>query len=245
MCYVIVTGRGIFWLLLNLVATMSTLLALLTPKWVIGPMKIKNLENDTIIYTPTVGIYNRFVSLVFTLYLIEIRTQTNIYLCFRCTLINGRNHCGPFSLEGFATDDVVFPAVWKACFFFISLGSYTFTCIDVKILNTSSLALRWSIKELYTIIFNFTQSLANLAADAKLNSCTWSPHPIEDQRLFLFLAHYLYLLIFPCLIFSGQVCPNASNKLSWYIILSVVFSSTKSPRSRHVLFISFFEVSAS
>ncbi|XP_077285617.1 LHFPL tetraspan subfamily member 2a protein [Arctopsyche grandis] len=98
MCYVIVTGRGIFWLLLNLVATMSTLLALLTPKWVIGPMKIKNLENDTIIYTPTVGIYNR------------------------CTLINGRNHCGPFSLEGFATDDVVFPAVWKACFFFIALG---------------------------------------------------------------------------------------------------------------------------
>lgn len=41
MCYVIVTARSLLWTLLTVVATMAVLSAVLTPKWLIGPPRLK------------------------------------------------------------------------------------------------------------------------------------------------------------------------------------------------------------
>jgi hypothetical protein len=41
MCYVIVTARSLLWTLLTVVATMAVLSAILTPKWLIGPPRLK------------------------------------------------------------------------------------------------------------------------------------------------------------------------------------------------------------
>jgi hypothetical protein len=41
MCYVIVTARSLLWTLLTVVATMAILSAILTPKWLIGPPRLK------------------------------------------------------------------------------------------------------------------------------------------------------------------------------------------------------------
>ncbi|XP_021936403.1 lipoma HMGIC fusion partner-like 2 protein isoform X2 [Zootermopsis nevadensis] len=88
MCYVIVTARSLLWTLLTVVATMAVLSAVLTPKWLIGPPRLK----------PSVGLYNR------------------------CTRSHGRQHCGPFSLHGLATDSEVFPGWWKAALVLLCIG---------------------------------------------------------------------------------------------------------------------------
>ena len=45
MCYVIVTARSLLWTLLTVVATMAVLSAILTPKWLIGPPRLKPSGN--------------------------------------------------------------------------------------------------------------------------------------------------------------------------------------------------------
>ena len=37
-------------------------------------------------------------------------------------MLNGRNHCGDFNMDGFATDPIVFPTLWKLSLFFMGLG---------------------------------------------------------------------------------------------------------------------------
>ncbi|XP_067003719.1 LHFPL tetraspan subfamily member 2 protein [Anabrus simplex] len=99
MCYVIVTLRSLLWTLLTLVATLAVLSAVLTPKWLIGPPRLKpSAENTSELFSPTVGIYTR------------------------CTWMSGRQHCGPFNLHGLGTDSVVFPPCWKAAMVFLCLG---------------------------------------------------------------------------------------------------------------------------
>ncbi|XP_053978552.1 LHFPL tetraspan subfamily member 2 protein [Hylaeus anthracinus] len=98
MCYVIVTGRSLLWTLLSLVALMAVLSGLITPKWLVGPRTIKDTRNGTELYVPTVGIFNR------------------------CIRLHGKMHCANFNIDGIATDSSVFPACWKASYFFMSLG---------------------------------------------------------------------------------------------------------------------------
>ncbi|XP_047513880.1 LHFPL tetraspan subfamily member 2a protein [Pieris napi] len=97
MCYVIITGRSLAWLLISLAAFMLILTGVMTPKWLLGQPNIVNENNITSFYVPSVGIYNRC-----------IRTE------------HDRNHCAPFSLYGLATDSYVYPTPWKAAMFFLS-----------------------------------------------------------------------------------------------------------------------------
>jgi hypothetical protein len=55
-------------------------------------------DNSTMMYSPSVGLYNR------------------------CTRSHGRQHCGPFSLHGLATDSEVFPGWWKAALVLLCIG---------------------------------------------------------------------------------------------------------------------------
>ncbi|VVD02977.1 LHFPL tetraspan subfamily member 2 protein [Leptidea sinapis] len=98
MCYVIITGRSLAWLLLSLVAFMLILTGIMTPKWLLGQPIVINENNKTSFYVQSVGIYNR---------------------CIRMT--HDHNNCAPFSFYGLATDPAVYPTPWKAAMFFLSL----------------------------------------------------------------------------------------------------------------------------
>ncbi|CAG5052960.1 unnamed protein product [Parnassius apollo] len=98
MCYVIITGRSLAWLLLSLAAFMLLLTGIMTPKWLIGQPVITNDNNVTGFFVPTVGIYNR---------------------CIR--MVHDHNNCASFSFYGLATDSTVYPTPWKAAMFFLSL----------------------------------------------------------------------------------------------------------------------------
>ncbi|XP_039953714.1 LHFPL tetraspan subfamily member 2a protein [Bactrocera neohumeralis] len=120
MCYVIITGGSLVWFVLSLVADMLIASAIVTPKWLIGPnpafvsvgssissrVTSSSIQNETqlmlpipTVRYPSVGIYTR------------------------CKMMHGYGyHCGPFDLDGFATDSNVYPSAWKATMFFMSLG---------------------------------------------------------------------------------------------------------------------------
>ncbi|KAL0809703.1 hypothetical protein ABMA28_011216 [Loxostege sticticalis] len=98
MCYVIITGRSLAWLLLSIVAFMLIISGIMTPKWLLGQPVITNENNVTSFYVPSVGIYNR---------------------CLR--MKNDVNNCASFSFYGLATSDTVYPKPWKASMFFLSL----------------------------------------------------------------------------------------------------------------------------
>ncbi|XP_072937584.1 LHFPL tetraspan subfamily member 2 protein [Epargyreus clarus] len=98
MCYVIITGRSLAWLLLSLVAFMFILTGIMTPKWLLGQPIVINDNNITRFFVPSVGIYNR---------------------CMR--MVQDPNNCASFSFYGLATDSSVYPGPWKAAMFFLSL----------------------------------------------------------------------------------------------------------------------------
>ncbi|XP_037969907.2 LHFPL tetraspan subfamily member 2a protein [Plutella xylostella] len=98
MCFVIITGRSLIWLLLSLVSFMLILTGIMTPKWLMGQPLVVTEDNVTRFFIPSVGIYNR---------------------CIRMS--DGQNHCGSFSFYGLHTDSTVYPAPWKAAMFFLSL----------------------------------------------------------------------------------------------------------------------------
>ncbi|XP_060808772.1 LHFPL tetraspan subfamily member 2 protein [Amyelois transitella] len=98
MCYVIITGRSLTWLLLSLVSFMLILTGIMTPKWLMGQPMVINENNITSFYVPSVGIYSR---------------------CIRT--VSDPNHCGSFSFYGLMTDNSVYPRPWKAAMFFLSL----------------------------------------------------------------------------------------------------------------------------
>lgn len=59
-------------------------------------------------------------------------------------------HCGPFDIEGFATENYVYPPEWKAAMFFISFG---FIILSGTVFLTLITCCRQSImgKSIHTI----------------------------------------------------------------------------------------------
>ncbi|KAL7737585.1 hypothetical protein ACLKA6_007699 [Drosophila palustris] len=102
MCYVIITSVSLVWFLCTLVADMLVAVALVTPKWLIGPSV--NVSGAT----PSGHSQQRYPSV-------------GIYT--RCKQMHQLGyHCGRFDLDGFATDGSVYPLEWKLAMFFMSLG---------------------------------------------------------------------------------------------------------------------------
>lgn len=144
MCYMIITGNGLAWFLTNLIASMLIITAIVMPKWLIGP-EIFSLTatNFTTHRNPSVGIYTR------------------------CTIMDKkRYHCGPFDLDGFATESYVYPPEWKAAMFFISFG---FTLLAVTVLLTLFACCRQSC---------CGKSIHNITGSAQVVSGK-SPDPIS------------------------------------------------------------------
>lgn len=61
MCYVIITGRSLAWLLISVAAFMLIVTGIVTPKWLLGQPIITNENNITGFFVPTVGLSNRLV----------------------------------------------------------------------------------------------------------------------------------------------------------------------------------------
>ncbi|KAG4073718.1 hypothetical protein HA402_000942 [Bradysia odoriphaga] len=114
---------------------MVILSAIVSPKWLIGPERYTIETNFTAHRYPSVGIYTRC----------KIMEKT-------------RYHCGPFDLDGFATDSEVYPIPWKASMFFISLGFFILTA---TVLLTLLTCCRQSL---------FGKSIHNMAGSAQVVS---------------------------------------------------------------------------
>ncbi|KAH8283430.1 hypothetical protein KR018_001674 [Drosophila ironensis] len=109
MCYVIITSASLVWFLCSLLADMLFAVALVTPKWLIGPAPVTPGPFSSR-HSASVGIYTR------------------------CKVMQERGyHCGRFDLDGLATDSSVYPGEWKAAMFFASLG---FVLLSVTVLLT-------------------------------------------------------------------------------------------------------------
>lgn len=114
MCYIVVTCRSLAWFLLTLVADLFILTAMVTPRWLMGPQPhvIDTMDNTTMQRYPSVGINTR------------------------CILMREKFSCGPFDLDGLATDNNVYPLPWKFAKFFIALGFFIMTLTTILTLAT-------------------------------------------------------------------------------------------------------------
>ncbi|XP_016981347.1 LHFPL tetraspan subfamily member 2 protein isoform X2 [Drosophila rhopaloa] len=110
MCYVIITSASLVWFLCSLVADMLFAVALVTPKWLVGPAQATNSS-------------------------LNPHRQSSVGIYTRCKVLQegGKFHCGRFDLDGLATDGSVYPGEWKAAMIFASLG---FTLLSVTVLLT-------------------------------------------------------------------------------------------------------------
>jgi len=102
MCYVIITSGSLVWFLLTMITDMLIISAIVTPKWLIGPMSQSQLLNGTMRRYPSTGIYTR------------------------CKWMEGfgkgQYNCGTFDIKGLLTENYVYPLQWKVCMIFISFG---------------------------------------------------------------------------------------------------------------------------
>lgn len=145
----IITGGSLVWFILSLIADMFVISAIVTPKWLVAPayhtftlpriiLGAHHQQNETLTPItaeryPSVGIYTR------------------------CKPMKGVGfHCGPFDLDGFATDSEVYPTAWKATMFFISLG---FVLLTMTVLCTLLSCCRQSV---------FGKSIHNMIACAQV-----------------------------------------------------------------------------
>ncbi|CAG9794303.1 unnamed protein product [Diatraea saccharalis] len=156
MCYVIITGRSLAWLLLSVVSFMLILTGIMTPKWLLGQPVVLNENNVTSFYVPSVGIYNR---------------------CLR--MRNEINNCASFSFYGLATQDSVYPKPWKAAMFFLSLcaavqfstvlGGVLACCVQ-SVFKKSVISLAGATQALGGVALVFLASALSKTADKASNS---------------------------------------------------------------------------
>lgn len=100
MGYLIVTARSLLWILSSLLATLVMLGAIMNPAWLVSAEKSVNFGNNSVSYTPSVGVYTKCSK--------PIRYEE-----LSCTVI---------AVRGLLTDSEVYPTVWKAALVFLVLG---------------------------------------------------------------------------------------------------------------------------
>lgn len=132
MVYVIITSRTLLWSITSLIALMTMFVALMNPKWLIGPMQNITIRNLTYDYKQSVGVYTKCG-----------RPLNKDYF-------NGPS-CTTIAVDGFSTDSEVYPNTWKAATFFIALG---LTVMAVSVLLAFSSFCFQSIhkKSIYNIV---------------------------------------------------------------------------------------------
>jgi hypothetical protein len=100
MGYLIVTARSLLWMLASLVATLLMLGALMSPVWLVANQQSVRYDNETILYTPSVGVY----------------TKCSKPIKFE------KAYCTAIAVRGLATESYVYPSVWKAATVFLITG---------------------------------------------------------------------------------------------------------------------------
>uniref|UniRef100_A0A1B0G0P2 Lipoma HMGIC fusion partner-like 2 protein n=1 Tax=Glossina morsitans morsitans TaxID=37546 RepID=A0A1B0G0P2_GLOMM len=157
MCYIIITGGSLIWFLLTLIADMLIASAIVTPKWLIGPaaytfaITSQSLQQENV--TKSTAISETPITTTTTT---AVR-YPSVGIYTRCKAMKDIGfHCGPFDLDGFATDSSIYPTAWKASMFFISLG---FVLLTLTVLCTLISCCRQSV---------FGKSIHNMTACAQV-----------------------------------------------------------------------------
>ncbi|KAF7272048.1 LHFPL tetraspan subfamily member 2 protein [Rhynchophorus ferrugineus] len=100
MKYLIVTLKSLVWMLLSLLCTLIMLSALFNPSWIKSTVQTTTSDNQTISYTPSLGVYAK------------CGRPIGKYLSI-CTLMSAR---------GLSSDSDIYPNVWKAATVFLLMG---------------------------------------------------------------------------------------------------------------------------
>ncbi|XP_050296734.1 LHFPL tetraspan subfamily member 2a protein isoform X2 [Anthonomus grandis grandis] len=100
MTYLIVTARSLIWILLSLFCTLLMLSAILSPSWIAGTPQKTTINNETVVYTPSLGVYAK------------------------CDKPVGKHHsiCTLMSARGLSEDSEYYPGAWKAAMVFLTMG---------------------------------------------------------------------------------------------------------------------------
>lgn len=161
MSYVIVTCHCLVWFLTTILADMFLLTAMVTPKWLIGPVPYIIAGNVTLQRYPSLGINTRYT--LTHLFAYKQNSHYKFTFFFRssverqsinqysCVLMNKLSfNCGTFDLDGLTTVNSVYPLPWKIAKMFIVLG---FIIMTFTIFLTAASCCRQSIlgKSIHTI----------------------------------------------------------------------------------------------
>lgn len=147
MVYLIITSRTLLWSITSLVSLMIMFVALMNPRWLIGPSQTLKLGNVTYNYELSVGVYTKCGKPM----------NKEIFDGPSCTTI---------AVDGFSTDSEVYPNTWKASTFFIALG-LTIMAVSVILAFCSFCFQSICKKSIYNIV-GAIQALAGKAiADLK------------------------------------------------------------------------------
>lgn len=179
MCYIIITGGSLIWFLLTLIADMLIASAIVTPKWLIGPaaytfaVTSQSLQHENV--TKSTAISETPITTTTTT---AVR-YPSVGIYTRCKAMKDIGfHCGPFDLDGFATDSSIYPTAWKASMFFISLG---FVLLTLTVLCTLISCCRQSV---------FGKSIHNMTACAQVIAGKLHLHNIYK---FMLICVFLFI----------------------------------------------------
>lgn len=111
-------------------------------------------------------------------------------------MAKSRYHCGPFDLDGFATDTNVYPPQWKAAMFFISLG---FAILSGTVLLTLVTCCRQAL--LGKSIHNITGSAQVVAGNT--GSISSSAYRCVCHHL-LFIQVFSLCWPYSCILWAGE-----------------------------------------
>lgn len=150
MCYLIITSGSLVWFLITLIADMLVISAIVTPKWLIGPATHS-------LIVPRVILDTDFEEQNETMAPATSLRYPSVGIYTRCKNMKDYGfHCGPFDLDGFATNSEIYPTAWKATMFFISMG---FVLLSITVMSTLVSCCRQSI---------FGKSIHNMTACAQV-----------------------------------------------------------------------------
>lgn len=94
-------------MLLSLLCALTMLSALLSPVWISAAAQSALVDNETVTYRPSLGVYAK------------------------CGKPIGRNHpiCTLMSAKGLGADSEVYPTTWKAATVFLVMGIEAFSWV--------------------------------------------------------------------------------------------------------------------
>ncbi|XP_025424994.1 LHFPL tetraspan subfamily member 2 protein [Sipha flava] len=125
--YFILTAKSLLWVTLSVLSTITMFMAIYSPKWLVGSVDYKcNSPNKLVLQDTNNNTDPQFTA--------TCRPSEGVY--YRCTRINGNQHCGSFAVEGLSTDSSMFPTAWKIAVVLMSAGVFVSFLMSVMAVSS-------------------------------------------------------------------------------------------------------------